>query len=121
MLKDMKTVTFQLIGKYIDQIKLGSKVVEYREFSDYNIKRLCYLSSKKELQPGEDYIELGKEVWRIKKDLTHVQFFNGYRKDRKELICKLKSIKLEEDPEGYAPGESFFCLYLGRIVESKNF
>lgn len=49
----MKTVTFQLIGKYIDQIKAGSKVVEYRIFSEYNIKRLCTLIDKKELQPNE--------------------------------------------------------------------
>jgi len=73
------------------------------------------------MQPGENYIQNEKECWRIKKDLTHVQFFNGYRRDRKELLCEIKSIELEDDPEGETPGESWFALYLGRIVKSINF
>ena len=117
----MKTVTFQLKGEYIDQIKAGSKVAEYRELSDYNTKRLCYLGDKKELKKGEMYMQRGKEVWPIKKDLTHVQFFNGYRKDRKELLCELKAIKIIENPEGDTPGLSLFVLSLGRIVSAKNF
>lgn len=117
----MKTITFQLIGKYIDEIKAGSKVAEYRQLSEYNTKRLCYLSDKKELKKGEMYVQHENEIWRIKKDLTHVQFFNGYRKDRKEMLCELKSIEIKDNPEGDTPGISLFVLYLGRIVNIKNF
>ena len=91
----MKTVSFQLKGEYIDQIKEGSKIVEYRELSEYNTKRLCYLGNKKEVPPEENYVVHEKECWRIKKDLTQIQFFNGYRRDRKELTCEIKSIEIE--------------------------
>jgi hypothetical protein len=117
----MKTVTFQLIGEYIDQIKAGSKVAEYRHLSEYNTKRLCYLSDEKELEKGEMYVQHENEIWRIKKDLTHVQFFNGYRKNRKELLCELKAIDIKENPEGDTPGVSLFVISLGRIVSAKNF
>jgi hypothetical protein len=117
----MKTITFQLIGKYIDQIKAGSKVAEYRQLSAYNTKRLCYLSDEKDLKKGEMWVQHEKEIWRIKKDLTHVQFFNGYRKDRKELLCELKAIEIRDNPEGDTPGQSLFVLHLGRIVTAKNF
>jgi hypothetical protein len=117
----MKKVTFQLKGVYFDQIIAGSKIKEYREVTEYNIKRLCYLSNKKELEALEDCLQMDKEIWGIKKDLTHVQFFNGYRADRREMICKLKSIKLKENPEGDTPGTTLFVLSLGSIVERKNF
>jgi len=117
----MKTVTFQLIGKYIDQIKSSSKVAEYRLIAEYNTKRLCYLSDKKDLKSDEMYVTHEKEIWRIKKDLTQVQFFNGYRKGRKELICELKAIDIKDNPEGDTPGVSLFVLSLGRIVSEKNF
>ena len=117
----MKTVTFQLKGEYIDQIKAGTKRKEYRYLTEYNTKRLCFLSNKKELQEGEHYVQHEKEVWRIKKDITHVQFFNGYRSDRRELICEVKSIDIVENPEGETPGEYWFVLSLGRIVKTKNF
>lgn len=118
----MKTVTFQLKGEYIDQIKAGSKVKEYRFPSEYNIKRLCYLcDDPSKIQSNEINFEMDGEIWRTRKDLTHVQFFNGYRKDRKELICELKSIKIVENPEGETPGEDWFVLSLGRIVKTKNF
>jgi hypothetical protein len=117
----MKTVAFQLIGKYIDQIKAGLKVAEYRQLSEYNTKRLCYLSNEKELEKGEMYVQHEREIWRIRKDLTHVQFFKGYRKDRKEMLCELKAIDIKENPEGDTPGISWFVLDVGKIVTAKNF
>jgi hypothetical protein len=118
----MKTVTFQLKGEYIDQIKAGSKVKEYRFPSGYNIKRLCYPCDDLSKVPSNEIgFEFENEFWLTRKDLTHVQFFNGYRKDRKELVCELRSIKIVENPEGEAPGEDWFVLSLGRIVKTKNF
>ena len=117
----MKTVTFQLKGEYIDQIKSGSKVKEYRYPSDYNIKRLCYPCDIDKVSSNVIGFEMEDEFWIPRKDLTHVQFFNGYRKNRKELVCELKSIKIVEDPEGETPGEDFFVLSLGKVIKSKNF
>lgn len=118
----MKTVTFQLKGEYIDQIKAGSKVKEYRFPTEYNIKRLCYLCDDISKVPSSERgFEMDGEFWFTRKDLTHVQFFNGYRKDRKELVCELRSIKIVEDPEGETPGEDFFVLSLGKVIKSKNF
>jgi hypothetical protein len=67
------------------------------------------------------YLELEKKIWRINKDLTHVQFFNGYRRDRKEMLCELKTIEIKDNPEGDTPGESWFVLHLGQIVKAKIF
>ena len=121
----MKTVTFQLKGQYIDQIKAGSKIEEYRSTSEYNTKRLCDQIDKKELHPGDHYLEGNKQIWRVKKDLTHVQFFNGYNKNRKEILCELKGLDIIKYtnflPEGMKPGTICFTLFLGKIVTSKNF
>jgi hypothetical protein len=121
----MRTVTFQIKGVYIDQIKAGSKVEEYRSISEHNTKLLCDHIDKKELQPGEHYVTHKEEIWRVKKDLTHVRLFNGYRSDRKELIIELKCVEINEFinflPEGMKPGTICFTLFLGRIVSSKNF
>ena len=116
----MKTVNFQIKGKYLDQIKAGTKIIEYRSISEYNGKLLCDHIDKKDLQPGDQYLKHNKEIWRPKKDLTHVQFFNGYRPDRKKLLCELKTIEINrfvnEIPEGMKPGTVCFSLKLGQIV-----
>ncbi len=68
----MKTVTFQIMGKYLDQIKAGTKIEEYRAISEHNTKLLCEMIDKKDLQPCDHYVKHNKEIWRVKKDLTHV-------------------------------------------------
>lgn len=118
----MKTVTFQIIGKYLDQIKAGTKVEEYRSLSEHNTKRLCDLIDKKDLKPGEHYVTHFEEIWRVKKNITHVQFLNGYRPDRKKLLCELKKIEIIEFikkvPEDMKPGTVCFTLTLDKVIET---
>lgn len=120
----MKTVTFQILRKYLDQIKAGTKVEEYRSLSEHNTKLLCELIDKKDLQPGEHYVQHLKEIWRVKKNLTHVQFLNGYRPDRKKLLCELKKIEINEFikkvPEDMKPGTICFTLSLGQVINNSE-
>ena len=121
----MKTVTFQIKGEYIDQIKAGSKIEEYRNLSEHNTKLLCDKIDKKELQAGDHYFTQNEKIWRVKKNLTHLKLLNGYRSDRKELLIELKGVEINEFidflPEGMKPGTICFTLFLGQIVTSKNF
>lgn len=122
---EMKTVNFQIEGKYIDQIKAGTKGEEYRAINPVNAKKLCDHIDKKDLQPGEQFVTHNKEIWRLKKELTHVRLFNGYKTDRKELLIELKGLELNKYtkviPDGMKPGTICFTLILGQIVVSKNF
>jgi hypothetical protein len=115
----MKTVTFQKKGKYLDLIITGAKVEDYRAISALNSKLLCDHIDKTELKPGEQYVTHGCDIWRIKKDLTHVLFINGYQPDRKKLLCELKAIELNQFanqvPEGIVAGSFAITLILGRI------
>jgi hypothetical protein len=90
-----------------------------------NAKKLCDHITKKELGKDDHYVTHFKEIWRVKKDLTHVRFFNGYKTDRKELLIELKDLQVNTFrkflPEGMKPGTSVFTLFLGQIVVSKNF
>lgn len=125
IIDELKTVNFQIEGKYIDQIKAGTKIEDYRSIGPVNAKKLCDHIDKKELGPDDNYVKHFKEIWRVKKDLTHVRFFNGYKSDRKELVVELKDLKVytyrKIIPEGMKPGTSCFTLFLGQIVVSKNF
>ncbi len=122
---ELKTVNFQIEGKYIEQIHAGAKIEDYRAINPVNAKKLCDHIDKKDLGPDDHYVTHNKEIWRVKKDLTHVRFFNGYKTDRKELLCELKDLQLNTYrkfiPEGMKPGTSCFTLFLGQIVVSKNF
>lgn len=121
----MKTVNFQIEGKYIDQIKAGTKVEDYRSISEANVKKLCEKVDKKDIKPEDHFVKHFKETWRTKKDITHVRFFNGYKTDRKELLLELNNIEIvkfiEKIPDGMKPGTICFVLTLGQIVVSKNF
>lgn len=122
---ELKTVNFQIEGRYIDQIKNGTKVEDYRAINPVNAHKLCEHIDKKDLKEGEQFVTHNKEIWRLKKDLTQVRFFNGYKSDRKELLIELKGIELNKFvkniPEGMKPGTICFTLILGQIVVSKNF
>ncbi len=118
----MKTVTFQIIGKYLDQIQAGVKVEEYRAISEHNTKLLCELIDKKDLSPDDHYVKHNQQIWRVKKDFTHVQFLNGYRPDRRKLLCELKKVEINEFikfiPAGMKPGTTCFTLFPGQIIEN---
>ena len=120
----MKVVNFQIKGRYLAAIESGAKTVEYRSISKYNGKLLCDHIDKKDLQPGEQFLTHNNEIWRIKKNLTHVQFLNGYRPERKKLLCELKKIEINEFikyiPEDMEPGTICFTLTLGLIVSKFN-
>ncbi len=120
-----KTINFQLEGKYIDQIYAKTKTSDYRSISSHNSKKLCEKIDEKDLKDGDYYVTHNKEIWRVRKDVTHVRFFNGYRTDRKELLMELKSIEVNQFvnniPDGMKPGTICFELILGHIVVSKNF
>ena len=125
-MNEMKTVNFQIEGKYIDQIKSGTKTEDYRSVSVFNTHLLCEKIEQKDLTEREQHVVVGKkETWRLKKDLTHVRFVNGYRSIRKELTCEIKGMNIDNFvknmPDGVTPGCICFTIELGQIIESKNF
>jgi hypothetical protein len=121
----MKTVNFQIEGRYIDEIYNGKKIEEYRSISEYNTKKLCEKVNKKDILSSDHYVTHFKESWRTRKDITHVRLFNGYKSERKELLVELKKIEIikfmNKIPDGMKPGTICFVLTLGQIVVSKNF
>ena len=117
----MKQVDLIIKREYLQEILAGTKKEEYRSLSKFNTRLLCDNIDRASLIKGDHYIEHNKEVWRPKKNITHVRFLNGYRKDREYIICELKSINIDkfikEIPDGMEPGTVCFTLELGQIVE----
>jgi hypothetical protein len=107
MLKE-KIPILQIKKEFAKQILDGSKKIEYRDFTDHNIK----------------LFSIGEE---IDNSIKKVKFVNGYRKDRLEFECEVLSIEFLEfaDDEGNftddeGGGDLVFALHLGTISNIKN-
>ena len=73
---------------FFDQILSGQKTTEYRDNSDYWRKRI------------------------IGKDITEIEFVNGYGKSRPRMIveCRNQCVNFSKQ---------YICLHLGKIISSK--
>jgi len=74
-------VSLQIKRINLDLIKAGLKKTEWREPSIFN-KKLLFRERKSD----------GKKEGNT--DITHIEFINGYKKDREILLVECKQIRL---------------------------
>lgn len=117
----MSTLTLQIKREFLDKILSGKKKEEFREIRPNNSKK--YIEY---FDPGDGE---GEDVRPRKYD--QIQFFNGYNKDRPELIIELKDAEIEyivdkegnfveyvENDETYVQSQMVYSL--GKIISKKN-
>lgn len=102
-MEQSKVLYATLYQIYFDQIARGTKTTEYRDMSEYWIKRLIDVSKydTTDLQEIKNGIVKGelKPHWR---DWTHIRFKCG----NSYLLCKIKGINVYR-------GHDTFCIKLG--------
>lgn len=93
-----KIASMPIKKEWFDMILRGEKKEEYREHKPYWSKRL------------------------FGKNITHLKLINGYGRDKPYLIIELDGIGVGYGKEewGAIPGEEYFILELGKIIERGN-
>ena len=101
------TLHLNLKKKWFDMILSGEKKEEYRDISNYWIKRIKEQSVNR-LEPFKHF--------------DTITFSNGYSKNRPQFEIKLKNIRVGfGNPDWGANTESqYFVLELGEIISSFN-
>lgn len=104
--------------KWFDMILSGEKTVEYRETSNYLLRYFTSLRTYKNHKDGYRRGMLLRKHLYFPEEIL-ICFSNGYAKDRPQFYAELKDITIGEGkPEwGAVPGEKYFCLHLGKIIE----
>ena len=94
--------------KYFDEIESGKKTEDYREHKQYWISRLFDENKTK--------------------DLCEVHFRNGYSKKDPFMRVEFKKIMIRhgdsnkfQSPEFIDKKKSYFVIFLGKILEVKNY
>ncbi|VXB03602.1 ASCH domain-containing protein [Chryseobacterium sp. 8AT] len=116
----MNVLTLQIKREFLDKILSGKKKEEFREIRPNNSKKYI------EYFMADD----GEEDVRPK-DVNRIQFFNGYKADRPEVIIEVKKseieyiidedgnpIEYEENGEFYMTAQMVYTL--GKVVSKKN-
>ncbi|AZA74772.1 hypothetical protein [Chryseobacterium indoltheticum] len=115
----MKTLTLQIKKDFLDQILSGKKKEEFREIRPNNSKKYIeYFNAE-----GDEDVK--------PKQVDRIQFFNGYKADRPEVIIEVKAaeieyivdedgefIEYEENGEMYLTAQMVYSL--GKVVSKKN-
>ena len=106
---DKKEVLYLTIMKvFFDQIINGEKTKEYREPTDYWIRRL--------------FVVEGDKVLRLK-PFRYVRLCVGYHKDREEALVEIKNIGfyefINDIPDGFEKGDKSLVIELGEVVSKK--
>lgn len=116
----MKTLTLQIKKEFLDQILSGKKKEEFREIRPNNSKKYIeYFTA----DDGEEDVK--------PKQVDRIQFFNGYKADRPEVIIEVKAaeieyivdkdgefVEYEENGEMYLTAQMVYSL--GKVVSKKN-
>lgn len=116
----MKTLTLQIKREFLDKILSGKKKEEFREIRPNNSKKYIeYFTA----DDGEEDVK--------PKDIDRIQFFNGYKPGRPEVIIEVKKseieyiidedgnpIEYEENGEFYMAAQMVYTL--GKVVSKKN-
>ncbi|MBD3904464.1 hypothetical protein NAL32_07445 [Chryseobacterium sp. Ch-15] len=115
----MKTLTLQIKKEFLDKILSGKKKEEFREIRPNNSKKYI-----------EYFDDNGDEDVKPKQ-FDRIQFFNGYKTDRPEVIIEIKAaeieyivdedgefIEYEENGEMYLTAQMVYSL--GKVVSKKN-
>jgi hypothetical protein len=90
-----------------DQIKAGTKKKEFRDVNDYYLQRFCTIDKYGEITSF--------------KPIKEILFFNGYRKDRPEMIVECLGISVEKIQfEGENRPYDTFVLKIGKVLSVKN-
>lgn len=99
----MKTLHLNLTRKWFDMILSGEKKHEYREITDYWIKRLSIPEGK---------------YYRCRQDFNTVTFSNGNSKHRVEFVVKLDRISTGTGVHrwGAMRNRRYFILHLGAVI-----
>lgn len=98
-------LTLSIKQEHLDAILAGDKTVEYRDYTDFYISRLCVLNKKDEFKS-----------W---KPIETVTFRVGRKKDSPTFTFKVKRLAFEEwlDEKTGAPLDEYtFAIYLGARV-----
>lgn len=116
----MKKLTLQIKRNFLDEILSGEKKEEYREIRPKNGKKYLEFFTNDE----------GEEDFKVR-EYTHIQFFNGYKTNRPEVLIEIKKSELliitdeegndiiyEENGEEYIMAQMVYTL--GKIIERKN-
>lgn len=100
-------LTLSIKQEHLDAILAGDKTVEYRDYTDFYISRLCVLNKKDEFKS-----------W---KPIETVTFRVGRKKDSPTFTFKVKRLAFEEwlDEKTGAPLDEYtFAIYLGQRVDN---
>lgn len=119
-LKEENVLYLNITKPHLDRILSGEKKVEFRELSDYYLKKVAFFNSKKE------YIG--------DKPITHILFQNGMTNppkralvEMKQNIDKYEKVQNPEDPttqfvlkeaekEGFEINDEYLAFILGDVV-----
>lgn len=100
MSKDLSILHLSLKKEWFDLMVVGKKTTEYREPTDWIIKRL-------------------------EKDYDVIKFTNGYGKDRPYFICEFKGFEISTKSEVVVFDKAkvnvtkgIYKIYLGKILEN---
>lgn len=116
----MNVLTLQIRREFLDLILSGKKKEEFREIRPNNSKKYIeYFTA----DDGEEDVR--------PKDVTRIQFFNGYKPGRPEVIIEVKKseieyivddegnpVEYEEKGEIYMTAQMVYSL--GKVVSKKN-
>lgn len=107
---DKKDVLYLTIKKvFFDQIISGDKTEEYRDPTDYWIRRLMYVDKNDNVTGFKPF--------------KYVRLCVGYNKDREEALVEIKSIKLfefvKDIPAGFEKGDTMFTIALSKVIWKK--
>lgn len=130
----MNTLHLNLKKEWFDMILTGEKFVEYRDITEYWIRRLFYLDSCFDFDSGFDEIisEFNKDDTTLSsmcsfygmkpRKFDTITFSNGFSKNRPQFTIKLKNINIGKGLSkwGAVKDKHYFCLELGEIIDKKN-
>jgi hypothetical protein len=106
---NMTSLHLILKKQWFDLIASGEKLEEYREVTDYWIKRL--------VMGGIDAYCCYYEPFKFKRFDT-VTFQHGYAKNSPRIVCEFKGIEVGiGKAEWGAPKENVFIIKLGKILK----
>lgn len=106
----MKTLYVTVYQQFFDQIARGVKKTEYRQMSEYWVKRLVDVSQYNGMDLQS--IRIGLLNGKIEphwNDYTHIRFKCG----KNYLLCEIKGINVYR-------GHDIFCIKLGKIIKDIN-
>lgn len=119
-----KRLVLPLKKKWFDMIKSGVKKEEYRDITDYWIRRLVYLNMFQKFPTVDDIIEFsrGKYDFNLFNDFDEVEYTCGYpRKGDKErrMVFDMPTLRVEKGVQewGATANKYYFVVKWGKRLE----